>query len=59
MIARIFTALVIAACWPVWILAGWLEERLALDDFDILGRVAVVFLFLSVAEIALSRYHDN
>lgn len=45
----------LAACWPVWELGGWLAEKLGLAALDLLVRVCAVFLFLSLVETVLTR----
>ncbi len=48
-------AAVIAGCVAVWFLAGMLLAWAGLDDLDLVGRIVLVFGFLSVTEVALTR----
>jgi hypothetical protein len=55
-IARALVTIVLAAaCGAVWWYAPDLLSLLGLDDLDIPGRVAVVFLFLTGVEVAIER----
>jgi hypothetical protein len=53
------TVALAAACWAVWSYAPDLLEFLGLDDLDIPGRLCAVFLFLSLVEIAVGRFHKT
>ena len=46
----------VTIAWLAWMLAGEGLERLGLDAFDIPGRVAMVFVTLSVLQAAMSRW---
>jgi hypothetical protein len=51
---RIALALLLsAASWEVWNRGGSLLEWLGLDELDPVGRLVLVFLFLTVCESAL------
>ncbi len=49
------TALLLLACWPVWLFGGIVLAWAGLDELDPLGRVCLVFLFLSLADKAILR----
>ena len=51
-----FTVLAVALVWPLWWLGGKVEMWTGLDDLDVLGPVAFVFLGLALAEKLLSRF---
>ncbi len=53
--ARAITVALVAACWPLWWLAGLCEDALGLDDLDLLGRVVLLFAALTLIEWALGR----
>jgi hypothetical protein len=49
------TALLLAACVPVWIGSAWVLDLVGLGELDLLGRAVLVVLFLSLAEALLTR----
>lgn len=49
------SAVMLAACWPAWWAAGWLIEQAGLFQFDLLGRVCLLFLFLGLAGEGIER----
>lgn len=53
------TALVLAACVPVWLSAPWLLGVLGLEALDLLGRVGLVVGFLAVIEAAEARLRSQ
>jgi hypothetical protein len=53
---RVLTLLLVAACVPVWLAAGWLLALFHLQALDLVGRICLLFLFLSIAEIPLARF---
>ena len=56
MIARAAAILVsVAGAWLAWSLAGDALAFAGLDEFDIPGRVAVVFVVLNVLQAVMSR----
>ncbi len=55
MTARLITMAFVAACWPLWWLAGWIADRVGLDDLDVLLRVVFLIVCLCAAELVLSR----
>jgi hypothetical protein len=54
--AQIGVVLVVSAgCWGVWTLGGSLLAWMDLDDLDLIGRVVLVFAFLTACQAALER----
>lgn len=54
--ARIGAVLVVSAgCWVVWTLGGMLIAWVGLDDLDVIGRVVLIFAFLTACQTALER----
>jgi hypothetical protein len=55
-IARIAaTLLASAGCWAAWQLGGRLMSWAGLDDVDPIGRLVLVFAFLTVCQAAQER----
>ena len=60
MIARVAAILVsVAGAWLAWSLAGDALAVAGLDEFDIPGRVAMVFVVLSVLQAAMTRWRRS
>ena len=47
--------LLVGASWAVWNRGGAVLEWAGLDDLDAVGRLVLVFAFLSACEAALGR----
>jgi small neutral amino acid transporter SnatA (MarC family) len=55
--ARIAAVLLVAAgCWVVWLLGGMIMDWTGLDDLDLIGRVVLIFAFLTVCQTGLERF---
>jgi hypothetical protein len=55
-LTRIGGVLVVSAgCGAVWVLGGMLIAWVGLDDLDLIGRVVLVFAFLTACQTALER----
>jgi hypothetical protein len=48
--------LVCAGCWVAWMLGGLLLAWAALDDLDLIGRIVLIFAFLTLCEAASERF---
>ena len=47
--------LVSAGCWMVWKLGGMLLALVGLADLDLIGRIVLIFAFLTLCEAVLAR----
>ena len=45
-----------AGCWGVWVLGGMALAWLGLDDLDVVGRVVLVFGFLSLCQGVVEKF---
>jgi hypothetical protein len=55
-ITRIGAVLLVSAGgWVVWMLGGMLIAWAGLDDLDLIGRVVLIFAFLTACQTALER----
>lgn len=55
-IARVAAVLLVSAgCWMVWRLGGMLLALAGLDDLDLIGRIVLIFAFLTLCEAVLAR----
>jgi hypothetical protein len=53
-LARIGAVIVVSTgCGAVWMLGGMLIAWVGLDDLDLIGRVVLVFAFLTACQTAL------
>ena len=44
----LLTLLMLALCWPLWLLGGWLPEQASLDDLALICRVLLIFAGLGL-----------
>jgi hypothetical protein len=47
--------MLLAGCWAAWALGGLLIASLGLDDLDLIGRVFLVFAFLTACQAVPER----
>ena len=55
-ILRVVAVLLVSAgCWLAWMVGGMLLALAGLDDLDLIGRIVLIFAFLTLCEAVLAR----
>jgi hypothetical protein len=55
----LMTLLALAACWPIWLAAGWTVDRLSPGGGELLLRAGLLFLALGLLGRFLDRLDDR
>ena len=52
------TLLVLLACWPAWLLGGWIAAEAGLFVLDLPMRIAAILLLLGLLSDRIDRADD-